>query len=169
MMLLRQLVSVALLPFTVAVVIPSWIARAAAASFKLPHSVADVVAFAAGCLSIAVGLVLFASSFFLFWTRGRGTLAPWDPPRHFVVSGPYRYVRNPMISGVILLLAGEALLLQSRALGEWAGAFAVINLIYIPLLEEPMLEARFGDAYRAYKRNVRMFVPRISPWRPNGH
>ena len=168
MMFLRQLISVALLPFTVAVVIPSWIVRGAATPFEWPHRAADVVTFGAGCVSIAVGLALFTASLALFWTRGHGTLAPWDPPRHFVVSGPYRYVRNPMISGVILLVVGEALLLRSRAVGEWAGAFAVINFIYIPIVEEPMLEARFGEAYRAYKRNVRMFMPRISPWQPNG-
>ncbi|MFI5182692.1 MAG: methyltransferase family protein, partial [Thermoanaerobaculia bacterium] len=61
-----------------------------------------------------IGLVLFVSSLHHFATRGRGTLAPWDPPRNLVVTGPYRFVRNPMISGIIFILFSEASLLQSR-------------------------------------------------------
>src|SRR5262249_10770128 len=99
-----------------------------------------------------------------FWTRGRGTLAPWDPPRQFVVAGPYRYVRNPMISGVIAILAGEACVLASRPHAGWAALFAAINAIYIPLFEEPMLAARFGEPYAAYRRHVRRFVPRLTPY-----
>jgi protein-S-isoprenylcysteine O-methyltransferase Ste14 len=114
---------------------------------------------------VLVGLTLSASVFY-FWSRGRGTLAPWDPPRFFVVDGPDRFVRNPMISGVILVLLGEAFMLRSRPLAEWAGLFGLINAIYIPLLEEPMLAARFGEPYRRYKRAVRRFVPRLRPWNP---
>ena len=62
-----------------------------------------------------VGLLLFAASLRQFAVRGKGTLAPWDPPKHLVVEGPYRYVRNPMISGVLFVLLGEALVLRSMA------------------------------------------------------
>ena len=97
-------------------------------------------------------------------TEGDGTLAPWDPPRRLVVRGPYRFVRNPMISGVIFVLFSEALILRSLPLAAWAATFLVINLIYIPLSEEPMLRARFGDDYEEYCRHVRRFLPRVRPW-----
>ncbi|HEX3068855.1 MAG TPA: isoprenylcysteine carboxylmethyltransferase family protein, partial [Thermoanaerobaculia bacterium] len=79
--------------------------------------------------------------------------------------GPYRYVRNPMIAGVILIIIAESLLFRSLSLAEWAAAFFVINAIYFPLIEEPQLESRFGEEYRRYKRHVRRFVPRIQPWK----
>ena len=66
-----------------------------------------------GCVLLVIGGTLFVASLRRFAGEGEGTLAPWDPPRRFVVEGPYRYVRNPMISGVIFLLAGEAAILRS--------------------------------------------------------
>jgi len=84
----------------------------------------------------------------------------------FVVHGPYQFVRNPMISGVILILFGEACVLLSLPHGAWASCFLVLNLIYIPLVEEPQLERRFGDSYQEYRRHVRRFIPRLRPWRP---
>src|SRR4051794_25639515 len=99
-MVLRHLVSIAALPFTVAVVVPLWLARRnglALAAAAAPLALAQL----AGVLVLAVGLVLFASSLRRFASDGKGTLAPWDPPRELVLRGPYRYVRNPMISGVV--------------------------------------------------------------------
>lgn len=115
---------------------------------------------------LAAGLWLFAASLRHLAVKGRGTLAPWDPPKNLVVEGPYRYVRNPMISGVILILFGEALGLLSRPHGWWALAVLCINFVYIPLLEEPGLQERFGDSYREYRRHVRRFLPRLQPWIP---
>jgi protein-S-isoprenylcysteine O-methyltransferase Ste14 len=164
-MVVRQIVSIAILPFTVTVVVPVWIARANRVAFAAPNGAAQYALCACGLAVLGFGLALFGSSLFLFWTRGRGTLAPWDPPRVFVADGPYRYVRNPMISGVALILLAESLVLRSWPHAEWAGAFLLLNLVYIPLLEEPMLSARFGESYAAYKRNVRRFIPRLRPWR----
>lgn len=163
-MLARQLFAIAVLPFTVTVVVPWWIGRDGRVALRVPARPLDLMLVAAGAACAAAGLWLFVTTVRLFWTHGRGTLAPWDPPRVFVADGPYRYVRNPMISGVLLILIAEALVVRSRVFGEWAALFLVINLIYIPLLEEPMLEARFGESYREYKRRVRMFVPRLTPW-----
>ena len=78
--------------------------------------------------------------------------------------GPYRYVRNPMISGVILALLGEALVLLSRPHLEWALIFLGINAAYILLIEEPRLAQRFGEAYREYCRHVPRLLPRWRPW-----
>ena len=73
-----------------------------------------------------------------------------------------------MISGVVLVLMGEAMLLRSRAHAVWAFAFLAINLVYIPLLEEPSLRRRFGEAYRVYCMHVPRMFPRLSPWGPDG-
>jgi protein-S-isoprenylcysteine O-methyltransferase Ste14 len=97
---------------------------------------------------------------------GEGTIAPWDPPQRLVVRGVYRHVRNPMITGLCLVLLGEALLAASLPL---LGLFAfgvIINVIYIPLSEEPGLARRFGDDYLTYKRNVPRWIPRLKPWQP---
>jgi protein-S-isoprenylcysteine O-methyltransferase Ste14 len=88
-------------------------------------------------------------------------LAPWDPPAHLVVRGPYRYVRNPMISGVLFIIIAESLVLRSFPHAAWAAVFLLVNMIYIPFIEEPQLERRFGDEYRQYKRDVPRFVPRM--------
>jgi protein-S-isoprenylcysteine O-methyltransferase Ste14 len=113
---------------------------------------------------LAVGMLLFATSLRRFSAEGHGTLAPWDPPRELVVSGPYRFVRNPMISGVVLFLFGESLVLISVAHAVWAACFLALNLVYIPLAEEPQLMRRFGAPYREYCRNVPRVIPRLRPW-----
>jgi len=103
----------------------------------------------------------------MFSTDGDGTLAPWDPPRKLVVKGIYRNVRNPMISGVLSILAGEAIFFGSMAIFEWFVFFVVLNAIYIPLSEEPMLAARFGEDYLSYKSHVPRWIPRLTPWQPD--
>jgi hypothetical protein len=70
-----------------------------------------------------------------------------------------------MISGVLLVILGEAMVSQSRPHLEWALLFFLINAVYIPLLEEPPLRERFGDAYQQYCRHVPRLVPRLRPWR----
>jgi protein-S-isoprenylcysteine O-methyltransferase Ste14 len=164
--LLRHLLAIALLPFTVAVLIPLWIARRSGVALALGSSAAELALQGLGVALLGVGLLLFLASLRRFASEGQGTLAPWDPPRALVLRGPYRFVRNPMISGVIFVLFGEALVLLSPAHGAWALAFLAANLLYIPLVEEPQLEQRFGEAYLEYRRHVRRFLPRLRPWRP---
>jgi len=117
-----------------------------------------------GLLFLIVGFGLFTWCLSLFAKVGQGTLAPWDPTRNLVAVGPYRYVRNPMISGVALLLIGQAFFWVSWAVGIWAGLFIVINHVYFIFSEEPGLEKRFGEPYRIYKKNVPRWVPRLRPW-----
>lgn len=166
-LLFRHVVSVAALPFVVAVVIPIWLARRNGTTLMVGLGVPRILAQFAGIILASIGLLLFASSLRRFATEGKGTLAPWDPPRRLVVRGPYRYVRNPMISGVAFVLFGEALVLLSRAHLEWAVVFLVVNAIYIPLLEEPQLERRFGAEYVEYRLNVPRLIPRLRPWSPD--
>jgi protein-S-isoprenylcysteine O-methyltransferase Ste14 len=162
--LIRHLLAIAVLPFTVAVLVPVWIGRRYGTSPALGHSAGPLSLQVLGIVLIGLGFALFAACVRRFAAEGKGTLAPWDSPRVFVALGPYRYVRNPMISGVILILFGEASALLSPRHCAWAAFFLVLNLAYIPLLEEPQLERRFGDSYREYCRHVRRFIPRIRPW-----
>jgi len=162
--LLRHLLSIAILPFTVLVLVPVWIARANGIAPALAEAGAGRALQAGGLALLALGLVLFVSSLRRFAGEGEGTLAPWDPPRKLVIRGPYRHVRNPMISGVVFVLFAEALLLLSWPHALWALAFLALNLVYIPLMEEPQLVRRFGAPYREYCRHVPRVLPRLRPW-----
>lgn len=158
-MILRQLLSILVLPFTVAVVVPF-------VALRQSRGEPSLAAQLSGGLLILAGLTLVVHTIRHFASRGRGTLAPWDPPRRLVVSGIYRYVRNPMISGVLSILVGESLLLGSTAVAVWAATFFALNATYIPLIEEPGLVRRFGAAYESYKQHVPRWIPRGSPWQP---
>jgi protein-S-isoprenylcysteine O-methyltransferase Ste14 len=165
-LLLRHLLAITILPFTVAVVIPIGLARRNGITLVVGSSASQVGLQVAGLLVLCLGLVPFFASLRRFATEGRGTLAPWDPPRRLVVRGPYRYVRNPMISGVVFVLLGESMGLLSRAHFDWALIFLGVNAVYIPLLEEPMLVERFGSEYQQYCRHVPRLLPRLRPWDP---
>jgi protein-S-isoprenylcysteine O-methyltransferase Ste14 len=128
---------------------------------------------ALGALVVVAGVALIAAGFSLWlWTVrlfhrvGRGTLASWDPTTELVVEGPYAHVRNPMITAVAAILAGEAVLFGSVWILAWAVVFLAINFAYFMLSEEPGLERRFGEPYRAYKDAVPRWLPRRTPWRP---
>lgn len=95
-----------------------------------------------------------------FAVRGRGTLAPVDPPRELVSEGLYRWVRNPMYVGVVTVLLGHALWFGSRALLVYAACVFTGFHLFVMLYEEPTLEARFGDSYRRYRASVPRWIPR---------
>jgi protein-S-isoprenylcysteine O-methyltransferase Ste14 len=117
-------------------------------------------------LLLTLGLSLFVATVLLFVRIGKGSLAPWDAPKRFVVAGPYRFMRHPMITGVAASLLAETLLFGSWILAAWTVLFVGINIIYLPFKEEPDLVRRFGDDYRTYMRHVPRWLPRLTPWRP---
>jgi protein-S-isoprenylcysteine O-methyltransferase Ste14 len=163
----RHLRAIALLPVMTAVVIPAivlYLTREVHPGWGLPRPL-NLLLGGVGAALIAGGVALFVWTVRLFSSFGRGTLAPWDPTSELVARGPYRHVRNPMISAVVAVILGEALLLGSWPLLGWAGLFATTNAVYMPLIEEPGLERRFGDDYRRYKRAVPRWLPRWIPWR----
>jgi len=159
---LRHLLAILLLPVVAAIVVPQWILRSFhAADSRWPaDSALGPVARLLGALLVLAGVALVGWCIALFARVGKGTLAPWDPTSRLVAVGPYRYTRNPMITGVAATLAGQALLSGSRWLAFWFLTFVVINHGYFILSEEPGLEARFGEDYRAYKREVPRWIPR---------
>ncbi len=115
----------------------------------------------------STGSFLFFYTVFLFKNIGKGTLAPWSEKQKLIVVGPYRYCRNPMISGVLFILISESLILHSLAILIWAGCFFLINTIYFLISEEPALERKFGDDYKQYKKHVSRWLPRITPYHQN--
>jgi protein-S-isoprenylcysteine O-methyltransferase Ste14 len=167
MAILRHLLSILLLPFVVVVIVPRWLLHASSSSDTrwVDGTVAAAFAHISGVVLFLCGFALFVWCVFLFARVGEGTLAPWDPTRRLVAVGPYRYMRNPMITGVVTMLLGETLFLGSRAIGIWAATFIAINQIYFVISEEPGLERRFGAAYIEYKSAVPRWLPRASPWK----
>jgi protein-S-isoprenylcysteine O-methyltransferase Ste14 len=160
-MIARHLLAILVLPFTVVVLVPRMLLEADGwAGAPAPAAAAGRVAGAAVFLA---GFALFAWCVALFARVGRGTLAPWDPTRALVAVGPYRYVRNPMITGVATMLVGETVFFRSGALGLWAAGFITLNHLYFILSEEPGLQRRFGDTYREYRRRVPRWLPRLRP------
>ena len=113
-----------------------------------------------GAVVMALGAVLALACVAVFVVRGRGTPAPFDPPRAFVAVGPYRWVRNPMYLGGLTVLLGLALWERSPAMLLVPPAVAVLAHLLVVLYEEPGLERRFGESYREYKRTVRRWLPR---------
>lgn len=113
----------------------------------------------AALVMITAGVALLATCIWEFARSGRGTLSPVDPPKHLVVRGLYRYVRNPMYLAVALIVLGEALLLASlNLLLYWAFFFGVVNL-FVMGYEEPTLREQFGAEYDEYTRRVGRWIP----------
>src|ERR1700721_4444805 len=109
-------------------------------------------------LGIAVSILGAALALWcvgVFARTGKGTPAPFDPPRRLVVRGPYRFVRNPMYTGAALALAGAALLYQSLALLGYCALFLLVCCLFVFFYEEPTLRRSFGSEYEAYCRHVR--------------
>ena len=166
MMLLRHLIAILLLPFVMTVVVPRWLLGSPSGSWRWPpDSPLAASARVVGALLLIAGVALFAWCVMLFGRVGRGTLAPWDPTKRLVAVGPYRYMRNPMITGVAAVLAGEALITGARVLAIWLGVFVLFNHLYFVVVEEPGLSRRFGVDYHEYKAAVPRWIPRMHAWR----
>ena len=114
-----------------------------------------------GWILAAGGGALAAACVAVFATRGKGTPAPFDPPRRFVATGPYRYVRNPMYVGAVGVMSGVGLVVGSPAILVLAIVFWALSCVFVLLYEEPDLERRFGESYAEYRGNVGRWIPRL--------
>jgi protein-S-isoprenylcysteine O-methyltransferase Ste14 len=108
---------------------------------------------------IAGGIALDLWCIAHFVLRGRGTPAPFDPPREFVATGPFRYVRNPMYLGAAATILGFGLAVPSPAVVLLSGAVLLWAHLFVVLYEEKTLETRFGESYLEYRRRVRRWWP----------
>ena len=116
-----------------------------------------------GWIVIALGVgIAFGCAFEFAW-RGIGTPAPFDPPRRLVITGLYRWVRNPMYVGLGVMLLGEAATFPRITITMLVmiAALWLATTIFIITFEEPTLRSKFGDDYAAYCRNVRRWIPRL--------
>ena len=108
----------------------------------------------AGMVLVAIGTVIALWCVFTFVFIGKGTPAPFDPPRKLVVRGPYRFLRNPMYIGAGMTLAGAALYYHSLSIFIYAALFFLITHLFVVLYEEPTLRRTFGNQYKAYCSRV---------------
>ena len=154
----KQIKAILLLPSTVTIVIPATILYCT--EWSLSYKILPII----GSLFVIVGLALMVWTNRLFTTVGKGTLAPWNPPQRFVVRGIYQHVHNPMLLGVFSILVGEAIFFGSPPLLGLFAIFCLLNMIYIPFVEEPGLVKRFGEDYLLYSQNVPRWIPRWKPW-----
>ena len=166
----RHLRTVLIGPVTVTIVVPvlltvAWGTAGAGivAGVAAPWRVLGV---AVGAVLALTGVAMLGWTISLFHRVGHGTLSPLDPPRALVVVGPYRHVRNPMFTGVLAIVLGEALATGTPILLAWWALFFTFLAMVIPLVEEPRLARRFGDDYTHYRANVPRWLPRFHPWQP---
>jgi len=117
-----------------------------------------------GGLLLAVALPVLVSAFLRFVRDGLGTPAPVAPTERLVVTGAYRYVRNPMYVAVIAAIVGQALLLGQTVLLYYAALVALLVVSFVRLYEEPVLRRQFGAEYESYRRSVPGWLPRLRPW-----
>ena len=118
-----------------------------------------------GAVLVIVNVPVLVHAFVRFVTEGRGTPAPVAPTSRLVVGGLYRWVRNPMYVAVGSVIAGQALLLGSPELGVYLALYCAVVASFVHGYEEPVLHARFGAQYEAYRRAVPPWRPRLRPWR----
>ena len=148
-------------PGVVAGLIPWWITSWEFRPAFLGFEVTRVI----GLALIIAGIPGLIDSFGRFALQGLGTPAPIAPPQNLVVTGFYRYVRNPMYVAVVGVTVGQALLFGDGRL-FWYGALVWLAFhLFVVLYEEPTLQRQFGMEYEAFRANVPRWVPRLTPWR----
>ncbi len=140
---------------------PWWITRW---RFEAPFLGIPLSRFA-GDILVTLGLIGLLDSFSRFAVQGRGTPAPVFPTRHLVVTGLYRYVRNPMYLAVTITILGQGLILGNAALLEYGGLLWVLFHLFVLVYEEPTLRASFGSDYQRFCAEVPRWIPRVNPWR----
>ena len=151
----RALFAFVALPGTVAGVIPAMIVYGKSSR----HGGSGMAGFGL----LGVGLLLLLWCVRDFYVRGKGTLAPWQPPKHLVVVGLYRYVRNPMYLAVLTIVLGWSVTFGSASLLLYLVALAIGFHLRVMLYEEPRLRRQFAEEWVAYSASVRRWVPRLTP------
>ena len=148
-----------LAPGTVAALVPWWITRWRMQPPLLGFSGFRVI----GGLMIAAGTAVVLDSFARFALQGLGTPAPILPTRHLVVSGLYRYVRNPTYVGVLWIVLGQGLLFGDGRLFAYGVLLWLGVHVFVIGYEEPTLRRSFGSEYEVFRRNVPRWIPRLTP------
>ncbi|HUG42409.1 MAG TPA: isoprenylcysteine carboxylmethyltransferase family protein [Longimicrobiales bacterium] len=153
--LLRALIYGSLFVALLLVLLPARVLEWSGVSRPEPWGAAQ----AAGAAITVLGAAVAVWCVLAFALVGRGTPAPFDPPRRLVVSGPYRFVRNPMYIGAGLALAGASLFYGSAALLGYTALLGLVTHLFVTRYEEPTLSRTFGAEYTAYRSRVRRWRP----------
>lgn len=148
-------------PMLFAGVVPAWITH-----WRFHPPILDLGGSRiAGAVLLFAGIAGLVDSFARFAMQGLGTPAPIAPPEHLIVTGLYRFVRNPMYVAVVAAILGQAFLLGDWRLIPYAAAFWLATHLFVLFYEEPRLAQDFGSEYAAYRAGVPRWIPRITPWR----
>ena len=148
-------------PFTLAGLVPWWVTHW---EFRPAFFGVDPTRILGGILIIA-GVPGVVDSFARFALEGLGTPAPIAPPQKLVVTGLYRYARNPIYTAVVTVILGQALLFGDWRL-HWYGALLWLFFhVWVVMIEEPTLKQTFGTEYERFRNNVPRWIPRLTPWR----
>lgn len=145
-MWMRAMLAFIAMPGVVALAVPLWIGMHKMARDGLFHSV--------GLLPLVAGFVLLLWCVYEFYANGKGTLAPWSPPKHLVTGGLYRYTRNPMYVAVLLMLFGWSVCFWSVVLATYTASMSAGFHLRIVLGEEPWLERTHGKQWEEYRARV---------------
>jgi protein-S-isoprenylcysteine O-methyltransferase Ste14 len=156
MLFLRSVFFMILQPGTVTVLIPYWLISSRGG----PGFTSNQPLRYLGLPFIVIGTATLLWCIWEFFSSGRGTISPIDPPKHLVVRGLYRHVRNPMYVAIVTILLGEAIFFISWPLLIEAGIFFVLANMFVALYEEPILQRKFGASYERYKQTVGRWAPR---------
>jgi protein-S-isoprenylcysteine O-methyltransferase Ste14 len=158
--MLGSAVFLVIAPGFVAGLVPWWISR-----WRLEAPFFGMLLFRfAGAALIALGGIVLLDSFARFALQGLGTPAPVFPTRHLVVTGLYRFVRNPMYVAVVYAILGQGLLFGNARVLEYAAFVWLLFHIFVLVYEEPTLRASFRAEYEAFCAAVPRWIPRITPW-----
>jgi len=117
-----------------------------------------------GILILAGSILLLLEAFARFALQGLGTPAPVSPTRYLVVTGFYRYVRNPMYVAVVGAILGQSMILGNLMLVLYAALGCLVSHLFVVTYEEPTLRRKFGDEYAEFCANVPRRLPRLRPW-----
>jgi protein-S-isoprenylcysteine O-methyltransferase Ste14 len=148
-------------PCVLAGIIPWWITR----WYLRPAFFGLELTRFIGILLIIAGVPGLVGSFARFALQARGTPAPIAPTKNLVVTGLYRYVRNPMYVAVVAVILGQAILFGDWRLILYGALFWLACHLFVVAFEEPTLERTFGAEYQAFRSNVPRWIPRLTPWR----
>ena len=156
MIIIKTLLFTLLLPGVFLVLIPYFLLSSLGDRFAVDIGPIYFI----GLIPLFFGVFVYICCAWSFVSKGKGTPAPIDPPKKLVVQGMYKYARNPMYFGVLLILIGEAVFFASFLLVFYALLVFVCFHLFVVVYEEPALRARFGDSYRIYCDSVPRWIPR---------